>query len=108
MSKRSAFLDGILADLSKSIAAKPAPKAKPATPKGAYRVKACDAGPRMQRWPGRPPLSIAESYAGSVRMRSADLSTLTHVAGQHKGITAEGYWATALHTDKMLQREMRK
>lgn len=52
--------------------------------------------------------SIGVHYAKAVRVRSTDLVTPRYVAGEHKGIKAEGYYATKLWTEKALEKELKK
>lgn len=53
-------------------------------------------------------VAISTAYAAQARMKCTDYTMPRRVAGEHKAIKAEGYWATALHTPKMRERELRK
>ena len=52
--------------------------------------------------------TVGEAYASGVRMRSTDYDMPRSVCGEAPAIKAEGYWSTALHTERMRARELKK
>lgn len=56
----------------------------------------------------RPDTPIGDAYKVQAQMKGTDYSMPRYVAGEHKAIKAEGFWATALHTAKMVKAELKK
>ena len=58
--------------------------------------------------PRRDLRSVSEVYTATARMKSTDYSVPRRVCGEHKGIKAEGWHATALYTDKYKEKELKR